>query len=152
MGQANEEVMLDFKDFMVVDLRPGEPVEVKYQAHRRKRTGDDTSEEVTDEALTVPQRLARSRMMKKYKSRLKLGRQRAAKRIASKEKLEKRARKKAREMILKKLTKDIPKSDLTYARRQELEKRLDKMKPRIDRLVKKMLPQVRKAELMKKRS
>jgi ABC-type microcin C transport system permease subunit YejB len=148
MGQANEEVMIDFKDFMVVDLRPGEPVEVKYADMKRKRT----DEEVTDEALTVPQRLARSRMMKKYKSRLKLGRQRAAKRIASKEKLEKRARKKAREMILKKLTKDIPKSDLTYARRQELEKRLDKMKPRIDRLVKKMLPQVRKAELMKKRS
>ena len=152
MGQANEEVMIDFKDFMVVDLRPGQPQEVKYQAHRRKRTGDDTSEEVTDEALTVTQRLARSRQMKKYKSKLKLGRQRAAKRIASKEKLEKRARKKAREMILKKLTKDIPKSDLTYARRQELEKRLDKMKPRIDRIAKKMLPQVRKAELTKKRS
>ena len=144
--------MIDFKDFMVVDLRPGQPQEVKYQAHRRKRTGDDTSEEVTDEALTVTQRLARSRQMKKYKSKLKLGRQRAAKRIASKEKLEKRARKKAREMILKKLTKDIPKSDLTYARRQELEKRLDKMKPRIDRIAKKMLPQVRKAELTKKRS
>ena len=152
MGQANEEVMIDFKDFMVVDLRPGQPQEVKYQAHRRKRTGDDTSEEVTDEALTVTQRLARSRQMKKYKSKLKLGRQRAAKRIASKEKLEKRARKKAREMILKKLTKDIPKSDLTFARRQELEKRLDKMKPRIDRIAKKMLPQVRKAELTKKRS
>ena len=89
--------------------------------------------------------------MRKYKSRLKLGRQRAARKIASKEKLEKRARKKARELILKKITKDIPKSELTFQRRAELEKRLDKMKPRIDRLAKKMLPKVRQAELAKRR-
>jgi hypothetical protein len=136
--------MLGFKDMMVVDYRPGEPEEIKYRAKRSKIQD-------TEEALTVPQRLAKSRQMKKYKSRLKLGRQRAARRIASKEKLEKRARKKAREAILKKLTKDIPKSDLTYARRAELEKRLDKMKPRIDRMAKKMLPKVRQAELSKRR-
>lgn len=146
--------MLGFKDMMVVDYAPGEPDEIKYRRHRKRRTGLDrglNDSVETDEALTVPQRLAKSRQMKKYKSRLKLGRQRAARRIASKEKLEKRARKKAREAILKKLTKDIPKSDLTYARRAELEKRLDKMKPRIDRMAKKMLPKVRQAELSKRR-
>ena len=146
--------MLGFKDMMVVDYAPGEPVEIKYRRHRKRRTGLDrglNDSVETDEALTVPQRLAKSRQMKKYKSRLKLGRQRAARRIASKEKLEKRARKKAREAILKKLTKDIPKSDLTYARRAELEKRLDKIKPRIDRLAKKMLPKVRQAEISKRR-
>jgi len=137
--------MLGFKDMMVVDYTPGEPEEIKYRAKKRKIQD-------TEEALTVPQRLAKSRQMKKYKSRLKLGRQRAARRIASKEKLEKRARKKAREAILKKLTKDIPKSDLTYARRAELEKRLDKMKSRIDRMAKKMLPKVRQAEISKRRS
>ena len=136
--------MLGFKDMMVVDYKPGEPDSIKYRAKRRKIQD-------TEEALTVPQRLAKSRQMKKFKSRLKLGRQRAARRIASKEKLEKRARKKAREIILKKLTKDIPKSDLTYARRAELEKRLDKIRPRIDRLAKKMLPKVRQAELKKRR-
>ena len=141
--------MLGFKDMMVVDYRPGEPEEIKYKAQKRKRTtiGGEQSE-----ALTVPQRLAKSRQMKKYKSRLKLGRQRAARRIASKEKLERRARKKAREAILKKLTKDVPKSELTYQRRAELEKRLDKMKSRIDRMARKMLPQVRKAELSKRRN
>ena len=146
--------MLGCKDMMVVDYAPGEPDEIKYRRHRKRRTGLDrglNDSVETDEALTVPQRLAKSRQMKKYKSRLKLGRQRAARRIASKEKLEKRARKKAREAILKKLTKDIPKSDLTYARRAELEKRLDKIRPRIDRLAKKMLPKVRQAELKKRR-
>jgi len=141
--------MLGFKDMMVVDYRPGEPEEIKYKAQKRKRT---TIGEEPSEALTVPQRLAKSRQMKKYKSRLKLGRQRAARRIASKEKLERRARKKAREAILKKLTKDVPKSELTYQRRAELEKRLDKMKSRIDRMARKMLPQVRKAELSKRRN
>jgi hypothetical protein len=143
---------LSFKDMMVAPMRPGQEDEVQYQAQRRKRTGDDTSEDLEQEALTVPQRMKRSRLMKKYKSRLKLGRDRAARRMASKEKLQNRARKKAREMILKKLTKDVPKGELTYARRAELEKRLDKMKPRIDRLVKKLMPQVRKAELQKRRS
>jgi len=146
MGQANEELMIDFKDLMIVDLRPGEPVEIKYADMKRKRTDEDV-----EEALTTPQRLARSRQMKRFKSRLKLGRQRASRRIASKEKLEKRAKKQARNAVLKKLTKDVPKSELTFARRQEIEKRLDKMKPRIDRLVKKMLPKVRKAELAKRR-
>lgn len=144
---------LGFKDFMVVDYRPGEPVEIQYRDHRQRRTasgGGPVSEE-PDEALNVQQRLARSRQAKRMKSKLKMGRKRAAKRIASKEKIEKRARRKAREAILKKLTKDIPKSELTYARRQELEKRLDKMKPRIDRIAKKMLPKVRQAELAKKR-
>ena len=82
MGQANEELMIDFKDLMIVDLRPGEPVEIKYADMKRKRTDEDV-----EEALTTPQRLARSRQMKRFKSRLKLGRQRASRRIASKEKL-----------------------------------------------------------------
>jgi hypothetical protein len=140
--------MIDFKDLKlhVVDLRPGEPEEIKYADMKRKRTDEDV-----EEALTTPQRLARSRQMKRYKARLKLGRQRASRRIAGKEKLEKRARKQARNAILKKLTKDVPKSELTYARRAEIEKRLDKMKPRVDRMVKKMLPMVRKAELTKRR-
>ena len=136
--------MLGFKDMIVVDYAPGEDDLIKYK--RKKRKVQDT-----EEALTVPQRLAKARAMRKYKSRLKLGRQRAARKIASKEKLETRARKKARELILKKITKDIPKSELTFQRRAELEKRLDKMKPRIDRLAKKMLPKVRQAELAKRR-
>lgn len=106
-----------------------------------------------DEALSVTQRLARKRMFKRIKSKVKLGRERAKRRIASKEKLEKRSRKHARNMILKRLTKDIPKSELTYARRQELEKRLDTptMKKRIATIAKRLFPKIRQAELAKKR-
>ena len=107
----------------------------------------------TDEALTMQQRRAKSRTMKRLKGRIKLGRERQKRKMADPARLKNRARKAARNEILKKLTKGVPKSELTYARRQELEKRLDKpaIKGRIDRLAKKMLPATRRKELDRRR-
>ena len=107
----------------------------------------------TDEALTMQARRAKSRQMKRLKGRIKLGRERQKRKMADPARLKKRARKAARNEILKKLTKGVPKGELTYARRQELEKRLDKpaIKGRIDRLAKKMLPATRRKELDRRR-
>ena len=80
-----------------------------------------------------------------------MGRKKAAAKIANPKVLAKRARKAARNAIAKKLTKGITKADLTPARKAEIEKRLDKMQPRISRLAKKMLPKLRQAELARKR-
>jgi len=115
-------------------------------------TPKDLAEEV-DEALTVQQRLARKRMFKRIQPKIKRGREIAKRRIASKEKLQKRSMKKARMAMFKKLTKDVPKGELTYARRQEIEKRLDKpaIKKRIAMIARKMFPKERQAELAKKR-
>lgn len=109
--------------------------------------------EEVDEALNMQQRRKRALIMRRLKSRIKLGRERAKRRIASPEKLQRRARRQARMMIFKRLTKDIPKSELTYQRRQEIEKRLDKpaVKKRIERIAKRLLPKVRKAEMERKR-
>lgn len=104
------------------------------------------------EALNVQQRRARSRQMKKYKARLAVGRKKAAAKLANSGTLKKRARKAARAAIAKKLTKGIPKSELTFARKQEIEKRLDKLGSRISKLAAKMLPKLRKAEMERKRS
>jgi len=111
------------------------------------------AEDNTDEALNMTARRKKSRQMKRLKSRIKLGRERAKRKMADPERLKKRARKAARNEILKKLTKGVSKSELTYARRQELEKRLDKpaVKARIDRLSKKMLPATRRKELDRRR-
>jgi len=143
--------MLDFKDFIVADYRPGEPDIIKYRAQRRHRLGEDV--EQTDEALTVSQRLARKRQMRRSKAKIKLGQERAKRRFASKEKLGKRAERQARMAMFKKLTKDIPKSELTYARRQEIEKRLEKpaFKQRIKMIARRNLPKVRKQEIERKR-
>ena len=111
----------------------------------------DANEEVTQEALTVQQRMAKSRQMKKLAPKIAIGRARAARKMANMDTLKKRARKAARNIILKKLTKDIPKDELSMSRRQDIEKRLDKMKPKIDKLAQKVLPQVRKKELERKR-
>lgn len=157
---------LDFKDFLAVDYMPGEDGIIKKAAKKRKQDKNESVKETTcncgpdcecnkvDEALDMVQRRKRARQMLKYKSKIKIGRERAARRIASSPKLKKRARKKAREAMLKKITRDIPKSELTYARRQEIEKRLDQpaAKAKIERLAKKLFPQVRKDEMAKKRA
>lgn len=162
-GQENplDRPELSFDDLHVTEYRPGEDELTNYRAMRRKKAhGSGTGEggpigESTDveEALTVQQRLARKRMFKRIQPKIKLGRERAKRRIASKEKLQTRAMKKARMAMFKKLTKDIPKSELTYARRQEIEKRLEKpaIKKRIAVIARKNFPKERQAELAKKR-
>ena len=150
---------LGFKDFITVDYRPGEDDLVKYRAHKRRRgqgAGSDAEYASTyppekKEALTPQQRIARSRSFKKNKAKIALGRIRAARRMANKDVLLKRARKAARKAIFDKMVKNTPKSELSFARRQEIEKRLDKMGPRIDRLAKKMFPSIRKKEVMRKK-
>ena len=103
------------------------------------------------EALTMQQRLARARSLKKNKAKIAIGRKKAARKIADMENLKKRARKQARNLLLKKITKDIPKGELSFARRQSIEKQLDKKKAVVDKIAKKLLPKVRQAEIQKKK-
>jgi hypothetical protein len=147
---------LDFKDFMAVDYMPGEDGIIKKAAKKRKQdtpTGNTGESTETNEALTAAQRRKRALQFKKYKSRIKIGRERAERKIASPEKLKKRARKQARLAVMKKLVKDVPKDEMSFAKRQEIEKRLDKpaAKAAINRVAKKLLPKIRKAEMTKKR-
>jgi len=152
---------LGFKDFMTVDYRPGEDDLVKYRAHKRRRgqgAGTDaeyasTTPPSKQEALNVAQRLARSRAFKKIKAKVKLGRARAARKMASREVLLKRARKAARKQIFNKIAKDVPKGDMTFQRRAEIEKRLDKpaMKNRINMIAKRMFKDVRAKEIARKK-
>lgn len=144
---------MDFKDFISVDYtQTGDP-QLAYNAKKRKLetpTGN-TGEGIENEALNTQQRLARRRAFKKNKAKIALGRKRAEKKMANKETLTKRARKQARTLILKKLTKGISKDELSLPRKQEIEKRLDKMGPRIDKIARKLIPKVRKQELERKR-
>lgn len=139
---------LRFKDFDTVDYTGTGDEELASKASRRKKIDN---EEVQDEALSMTQRLARGRQMKKLKSKIAMGRKRAMRKTANMDTLKKRARKAARNVVLKKLIKNTPKSELSMARRQDLEKRLDKKKAVIDKLSKKLLPQVRKKEMLRKK-
>jgi hypothetical protein len=140
--------MYSFKELMVMPVEAGEDEYLKYRAmKRRKHMYEETEveEESTDEALSLAARRKRSRDMRKNKNKLKVARSRAMKRVANPERIKKRARKQAVNMIYKKLTKGMSRSDLTAAKKAELEKRIAKMKPRVNRLTRKILPQVRKA-------
>ena len=105
------------------------------------------------EALTVQQRIQRGRMMKKIKHKIKLGQKKAARRMASKDTLQKRSLRQARLNIFKKLTKGMDKSDLSYSRRSELEKRMGTptMKRKMATLAKRLFKDVRRKEVERKR-
>tara|TARA_Y100001938_G_C7994782_1_gene381431 strand:+ start:102 stop:557 length:456 start_codon:yes stop_codon:yes gene_type:complete len=150
--------MLSFKDMMTVMYRPGEDELVNYRAYRRKRLNEETdsisvNEEDVDEALTLQQRQKKARLIRRLKSRIKIGRARAKRRMANVKVLKRRTNKKARDIVIRKLTKDIPKKDLTFSRRKEIEKRLEKptFKARIQRLAKRLYPKIRKAEMQRKK-
>ena len=106
-----------------------------------------------DEALSLQQRMKRSRLMKRLKTRIKIGRQRAMRKMANKKTLEKRSNRQARAQIAKKLTRGIPKGELTFARKKEIEKRLEKpaLQQRIKRLAKRLFKDVRKKEVQRKK-
>jgi hypothetical protein len=133
---------MGFKDFIVVDYTETGDDQLAYNAKKRK---------TQDEALTRQQRMAASRRMKKLARKIQIGKKKAAKKVASMDKLKVRANKQARELLLKKMTKGKGKDQLSLARRQELEKKLDKKKAVIAKIAKKLLPKVRKKELEKKR-
>ena len=107
-----------------------------------------------DEALSVASRLAKGRSLRRNKAKIALGRARAARRFASNEVLQRRARKAAYKTFYKKITKDIPSDKLTPQRKAEIEKRLKSpaFQTRIDRMSKKLVKDVRKKEMERKRA
>lgn len=100
-------------------------------------------EDAQTEALSMQQRRNLSRKMKLKRSKIELGRKRSMNRAADPARLKRRAERAARNAIFKKLSKGKSKDDLSFQRRQEIEKRMDKMKSRIKRMAVKLLPRVR---------
>jgi len=147
---------ISFKDMLSVDYMPGQDPLINKNAKKRKQdipTGNTgESVEPTDEALSLAQRRKRSIQMKKYKSRLAIGKKKALSRVADTARLKRRARKAARAAMAKRISKGVSKAEMTAARKQQIEKMLDKMPARIDKIAKRLLPKMRKKELARKRS
>lgn len=120
-------------------------------AARRDLEIDDSSDEEIDgdvaEALTIAQRRARGRVMKRMKSRLKVARRIASRRRANPEKLKARALKQARLTIKKRLSAQRNYNDLSPSEKVAVDKRMERVsKTAVDRIARKLLPQVRKKE------
>ena len=92
--------------------------------------------------------------MKKNKAKIRMARKRAERKFADMDTLKKRARRQARKAMAAKLVKDMPKDELSVARKKGLEKRLDspQMQARIDRQSRKLIKTVRKQEVERKRN
>jgi hypothetical protein len=99
-----------------------------------------------EEVLDIQTRMKMKASMRKNKAKIALGKRKAARRMAGKEVLTKRAQRQARKAVMDKILKGKDKSELSYGARASLEKRVNKRAAMIQRMAKKLLPQVRKAD------
>jgi hypothetical protein len=110
----------------------------------------EKTEELDDnelsEALTLQQRLKKRMQMKILAPRLAAARKRSAKRIAGKEKLEARATRKAKNILIQKIAKKS-KGEMSFAERQKVEAKLEKMKPQVNTMAKKLFKDVKAQEI-----
>ena len=68
--------------------------------------GKDMQEELQTEALNTQQRMKLKQAMRRNKAKIMMGRKRSMRKLASKEVLQKRAEKAARNVMVKKILKD----------------------------------------------
>ena len=153
VGNHNLPKSLSFKDFMVVDNTPGMGEYISYQSQKRRRGHYDTfgdsyepEGEELNEVLSHAQRIKASIRMKKMSKRIKIARDRAMRRAPSMDVVKKRAMRQARRDMFKRLTRGQEKGDVAIAKRADIEKRLDRMKPRLQRIAQRLVPSIRKKD------
>lgn len=141
---------ITFKDMIDVDYTDGSYPEdtlgqIAYDYDKKMKgvVGEDL-----DEALTMLQRMKRRAIMRKNKAKILMGRRRAMRKRASTNVLQKRALRAARNLLAKKLLRK-PKSEASYSEKVRVEKILAKRKNAIIRIARKLLPLIRKKEMMK---
>ena len=106
----------------------------------------EESVEQVDEVMSISQRKKAGQRMKRMSKRIQVAKKRAMKRAPTMDVLQKRAQKTARSQMIKKWSRGQDKSDMSAGRRGEMEKRLKKSKGKIDRMAKKLVPQLRKVD------
>lgn len=102
-----------------------------------------------DEVLDTRARLKKAQSLRRHKAQINIGRKRAAKRLASMDKIKKRALGRAKRRLISRLTQGRGKAQLSYGGRQQLEKRLARMKGGISRLAVKLIRQVKQDDIAK---
>ena len=98
------------------------------------------------EAMDMAARRKKAIRMRRMAKRMVIARKRSMKRMATPDILKKRATKQAKNMLIKKFTKGMDKSDMTITKRAEIEKRLKKMASRIKTISLKLIPKIRQKE------
>ena len=157
MGYTEKRLTVySFKELVAAGLIPN-PSEseqyLEYRAQKRRRTiGEavEETEEQLDEVLDMQQRMKKKATMRRLKSKIALGRKRAAKKRANPEQIKKRADRRARAAMFKKLAQGKGKGEMSMSDRKAIEKRLESKKGVIKRMAKKLIPTVRKDDQSRK--
>jgi len=105
--------------------------------------------DLSEAVLNYSQRRQRALTMRKYKSKIAAARKRMAKRVSTKERLQKKSRKKAIAIIRAKVAGEKGKSysTLSPAEKMMIDQKVQKRKAAIDRIAKKLLPKVRRNDI-----
>lgn len=116
------------------------------------RAGMKLSEEVEDleeYVLTVPERIKRSINARRIERKMEAARKRLKSRVADEKHLEGRARKKAIQIIRKKVAgeKGLEYASLSPAEKIMIDKRVEQKKKAITKIAAKLLPSIRKGEM-----
>ena len=111
------------------------------------------TEDEVKEVLTIQQRVKLKQAIRRNKAKIQMGAKRARRKIADLDTLRRRSIKQAKNVLIKKFLKNKSKGDLSYAARGALEKKMARpgMKNAVQRMARKLLPQVRQKDRNKLR-
>ena len=105
-----------------------------------------SEKEDVDEALTTQQRMKRAQIMKRNAKKIAKKKKIKERRMKTPEELKVKARKQARLIVFKKISKGRTPSELGRGERASVEKKVDKKKAAIGKSAKKILPKIKRAE------
>tara|TARA_R110000824_G_scaffold349648_1_gene536522 strand:+ start:712 stop:1092 length:381 start_codon:yes stop_codon:yes gene_type:complete len=107
----------------------------------------ENEEDQIDESLSISARRRKAMALRRAAPKIKRGRERAKRKMASREVLLKRATKQARMFLFKKLSKGKSPPDVSFAQRKAIEDKLRAKSAVIARISKKLFPKVKKSEI-----
>ena len=112
----------------------------------------DDMEPLEERVLSRQQRRKLGLRMKKHRHRIKIGRDRAKRKMANLETLKKRAKKAARNLLKQKFAKNRRYAELGDGEKMQIDRRMEKIsKQRLASLERRLLPKIKKAERDRKR-
>lgn len=136
----------------LVNFTKGLPMPLRDDAAHIMRMITENLEEYLSEAssMTIQQRMRRRAAFRRIKAKLKLGRKRAMMRRAGKETIERKARVAAKMAMRRKLLGGRRWSEIPLGTRAAIDARLAKRAKVIDRVAKRLIPKLRRAEYSRK--
>ena len=112
---------------------------------KKPKNGEYMLEDI-EEAMSRAARIKRGKIMKRMAPKLQKAKERASKKKASSEVIDKRAVKQAKDVLIKKWLKGKDKGDVAFAERERIEAKLKKSGNAINRIKKKFVKVIRKQE------